>query len=217
MRPARLRLLPLAFATILVTTAVPVELGADAGWRSTLKPWDILQNLLLYLPLGFALGRRSLRAILLVSGLLALTIEISQLWGINRFASPVDIAANMLGALIGRLLWQRRAPAPPPGVGGYLVTGAGLWCAAALLLALLLAWSAPVRSSDLEGWDPGFPLLIGNERTPDRPWQGRVATAHPAPLRGVGRDRRARGYCRWRVFLAPASGRRGWPGSGPSV
>ena len=170
----RLSLLPLSVAAILIATAVPIELRGPVWWHGGFDYRDIAENLLLYVPLGIVLWKRSLWTVMAAAMLLSTAIEVSQVWNIGRYSSPFDIAANTVGALLGALAWRHtglrntiRADTFPVSV---------LWVAVAAvgIAAILVTWGLPVRSSALSNWNPDFPLLLGNELTQDRPWRGEI-------------------------------------------
>ena len=98
---------------ILTATAIPAQLGPPTfeWWR-----WegsDIVANILLYIPLGLTL-RESFTAVgvMSVAASLSATIELAQLFYTNRISHPSDVAANIIGALVGYAVAQRlRTPA----------------------------------------------------------------------------------------------------------
>ncbi len=192
--PYQLSLVPIAVAGILVTTAVPIELGADAGWSSTARLWDLIQNLLLYVPLGIALWHLSLWRVGLLATALSLAIELTQLWGVDRFASAYDVAANAFGAIAASFLFRRVAEQRHIQGNLVSVTAGRLALAVTIALGMLAVWSLPPPSSQLSGWDSSYPLLLGNERTHDRPWNGTITRlmltsgAVPGPLAKVFGD-----------------------------
>jgi len=57
--------------------------------------------------------------------------------------------------------------------------------------ALLAAGNLPVRSTAITGWDPGYPLLLGNEMTGDRPWRGTIENLALVPGSLRSAERRA--------------------------
>lgn len=175
LRPYDLRLAPLAVALILVTTAVPIELRGGAAWSLDVGTQDIIQNLLLYAPLGVALWARPTWRVFALAGALSLCIEAAQLWQAGRFASPVDLAANTLGAVAGALLYRRRPLERRQSPVDVRVTGARLTFALVPALLVLADWATRARPSDLSNWDPSYPLLIGNESMPVRPWRGEIS------------------------------------------
>src|SRR4029450_844320 len=103
----------------------PVE--AHVSWL--VDPGDLVANVLLFLPLGFLFRMATrasagtghwptLRAALLVSG----PLETLQLFLPGRFANPLDVLSNTLGAWLGSWLHARIAAY----LGGRLVRGLAL-------------------------------------------------------------------------------------------
>ena len=176
-RRCELRIAPLAVALILLTTAFPVEVRGTARWDASLELHDVVQNFFLYLPLGVALSRRPLWRVALIAGGLSLLIETTQLWQVGRFASPVDLVVNLGGAVVAAALCRRWCSANASTIltiprsrsiaalaVGLLAIGVGLGTSGRLSAA-----------SSLSTWDANYPLLLGNERTPDRPWRGEIS------------------------------------------
>ncbi len=92
--------------------------------RSRRFLFDIVANMVLFLPLGYLLdrsrstttARRSLFLAAGAAGLLSLSIEWFQVYCHNRHPSPTDVVSNVTGSLIGAFLStfrQRKAPSPP--------------------------------------------------------------------------------------------------------
>jgi glycopeptide antibiotics resistance protein len=77
------------------------------------RPFDIVLNVVLYMPLGFLLARRGRPwwGDLALAGLLALAVstgvELSQVWSHARFPSATDVVMNVTGALLGVVLGRR--------------------------------------------------------------------------------------------------------------
>ncbi|MGH7414233.1 MAG: VanZ family protein [Candidatus Rokuibacteriota bacterium] len=162
-------------------------ISARKGVADALR--DVLVNVLLFLPFGVGMAatarQRGLRAgsqavLTLAAGVaLSLGVESLQTFLPSRDPSLRDVAANTGGALLGWLLILRREDR----VSAMCRAGLDLWrrlcriqrpgrvlcvyLALALLTAGLL--QACLR---LSSWSTGFPLLIGNEATGDRPWAG---------------------------------------------
>ena len=130
-------LLALWCAFILYGSFIPFQLalGHEGLWdrmsRVQLLPFrdgrrafsilDVASNVLLFVPfgalttLGFSPGHRRPRilpiaAAALLAGLLAMLIELGQLFAAGRTASLIDLAANMTGAILGAaamaLVWR---------------------------------------------------------------------------------------------------------------
>ena len=149
--------------------------------------FDFPRNVLLFMPFGFGLTavldergwsrKRTAFAVLLAGLLLTLTVESLQQYIPDRQPSVSDLVSNTLGALAGLgtyRLWQNRVAAGQK-LGElllmphYVLTGVVTYTMLLLLVAHGLA--VGVRFSD---WEPDYNLLLGNEQTGNRPWQGMV-------------------------------------------
>ena len=98
---------------ILVITLLPFRFQWPAHFSIAwyIKPFDVIANVGLFLPLGFlyrlARSNRSehgSREALIVGLLLSTCIELLQLFLRGRFSSPVDVLTNGIGAWIGAVL-----------------------------------------------------------------------------------------------------------------
>jgi glycopeptide antibiotics resistance protein len=164
---------------------------------------DLVSNILLFLPIGLAwaawlyrqsLARNShnpypnapvklwrlwLRTILL-SFLLTLTVELLQVFLPTRYTSYRDLVTNTLGGTIGAAAylfgtryhlwvqgWQQlqRLWRSPQAIAGLLLAWVLLGCGLTLSLH---------QGNTLSNWARDYPLVIGNEPSGDRPWQGQV-------------------------------------------
>ena len=182
--PLRLRLLVPAVALIVATTMIPTALRHPSLLYidNDLNPADAGNNLLLYMPLGFALGGSSLlRAFLFGLGLSA-SAELLQLGYVDRIPSLIDVASNTCGAVVGYLLarlWIRAT-----GHNLKFLPLGRLAGAAALAMAvagsLMLIHRRP--RYDFSNWNPAFHLAIGNEITGNRPWAGNVTQFQVYPF-----------------------------------
>uniref|UniRef100_UPI0035ADCC05 VanZ family protein n=1 Tax=Promineifilum sp. TaxID=2664178 RepID=UPI0035ADCC05 len=122
-------------------------------------------------PRGRGLGRGS--AVLLISILLSIALEATQLFLPDRVPSVADVAANAAGAALGLGLyrawemgWRRALKRVTP---LRLLAGLALYTLGAALLTGYLN-----RSVRLSNWDTSFPLVVGNEAVGKRQWSGRV-------------------------------------------
>lgn len=164
---------------------------ADLFLLSRLSGRDIGANILLFLPFGFAftglIQEKQFRwlfrlaLVLTVSAGLSFAVEILQVFLPSRTPSLLDVVANSLGAFLGCLCFR---------LGGVKI----LSCTAALgarsrrllstkiLVAGFLGYAALAcflsarlqEATTLGNWNDSFPLLVGNEKTGDRPWEGRI-------------------------------------------
>lgn len=145
---------------------------------------DAVLNILGFVPLGLLLhffakpDARSLQRKWMwtagIAAIVSLSIETGQLFLPARVSSPADLVTNTLGGGLGFWLahflqhrrWivrlkrhQRR------------LTLFGLALYIGGLVSFFL-WAASPQT--LKGWDPSYPLLVGNEASLDRPWLGRI-------------------------------------------
>jgi len=183
-RPYHLHLLPIAIAAIVFGTAVPVELRPVMWGAPSLAVSDFAVNVLLYAPLGLALWRRPIAVTLTAAGALSVAIEVLQIWYVERDPSLTDVVANVLGVAVGVIAAQRLAqthrvrPDTLP-IDWRLATSAAVGT-----VVLFGLWALPAAPSNLANWDADFALLLGNERTADRPWRGTITALAilPVPL-----------------------------------
>lgn len=105
----------LGAAVIAWATLRPHAAAAAAATAACCSSYDLLLNILLFVPLGASLALLGLspRAAVLSGALASLAIECAQfLWIAGRFASGFDVAANAAGTLLGVLVvreWDSRA------------------------------------------------------------------------------------------------------------
>jgi glycopeptide antibiotics resistance protein len=89
-------------------------------------------------------------------------VEVLQLFLPGRVSSLKDILSNGAGGALGFVcysMWRHANTGLV--VPAYLVMAG--------LASIPLQWSTTIRN-----WNTDFPLMLGNERTGDRPWRGRV-------------------------------------------
>lgn len=93
--------------TIGIITLVPGTFRWPSAWRLTgfVTVSDLVQNVALFVPLGFALAFSGGRA-LLVGAAISLVVEVTQVFIPGRFPSPVDFATNTAGAGLGAVVYQ---------------------------------------------------------------------------------------------------------------
>ncbi|MBW4593841.1 MAG: VanZ family protein [Brasilonema angustatum HA4187-MV1] len=158
---------------------------------------DQVNNILLFAPFGFGLAsllqRRKMKPInqfiivILLSAGLSLTVEALQVFLPSRTPTPADIFNNTIGGLVGLIcfcLWNSES---------FLYTLIRLensrknnsikkltvFFIGYILVSFLISvlWQ---NTTNLSNWSLNYPLLIGNERTGDRPWQGQVSDVYIA-------------------------------------
>ena len=109
----------LSIAAVLAADLPWGDFHAHTHWRAVgwipfvtppVRAADILQNIVLFLPLGFFAGLRARvlsRAILkgvLPAAPVSLLAEWSQLYSHSRFPSATDVSSNLIGAVLGAVL-----------------------------------------------------------------------------------------------------------------
>src|SRR6266568_2878232 len=129
----------LSVVAILVATLRPTGDFVAAGWSFSLASGDkataeVIENLLLFLPLGISLAlgsnTRPLRAIA-VGALLSLAVEVAQQWIPGRDPSVGDLILNTTGTAAGVLI-ARTAPrwlAPAPTRAAWLSLASAVFTA----------------------------------------------------------------------------------------
>jgi hypothetical protein len=142
--------------------------------QNTYDSTDFVNNLILYTPLGIALGGTSLLRAFLFGLCFSTCAEVLQLGYVDRIPSFMDIASNTCGAVVGYMIARpllRRAHDPRSLRLYRPVTVAAI--PIAILGTLMLLHRRPV--SDFSNWSPAFHLAVGNELTGDRPWSGTIS------------------------------------------
>jgi hypothetical protein len=142
--------------------------------RDVIDPTDFVNNLILYMPLGIALGGTSLLRAFLFGLSLSTCAEVLQLGYVDRIPSFLDIASNTCGAVIGYLVASLvlRTGHDPRSWRIYRPIAV-----AAIPLAILGTFGLVHHrtASDFSNWGPDFHLAAGNELTGDRPWSGTIS------------------------------------------
>jgi VanZ family protein len=198
----RVRILPvylalLATAIILHASLMPYDFRLDHAYAflsgensGAIELRDLLNNIVFYVPLGLALawlfasrGRRKPRLALrtcLCGLVLSSSVEILQTC-LPRSPSASDILMNVCGTLLGWLCFRltRRAVGSKLDAffsatqSSHSTSRLVLLVGAYLVLHVLLLFLLQSRCR-IDNWDKEMPLLVGNERTGDRPWRGRI-------------------------------------------
>ena len=102
----------------VIITLLPFRFAWPHAWRVLLtgNVVDVVANILMFVPLGFLyrLGTRHHRRhtalrVLWIGAIVSSAIESAQLFELERFTSPLDVATNALGAWLGALASDRAA------------------------------------------------------------------------------------------------------------
>ena len=158
---------------------------------------DEIDNILLFAPLGFGLTgllcktrikqvSRFITVIVFSAGLSTL-IEFIQVFLPSRTSTLADILNNTIGGSVGLIcfyLWK------PQGVIDTLkriensnysksVSKIMLFIIGYIVLSFLLS-SIWLSATSLSTWNLNYPLLLGNEKTGNRPWSGYISEVNIA-------------------------------------
>jgi len=165
-----------AIALIVAATMIPTGLRHPSlsYIQDIFESTDFVNNLILYMPLGIALGGTSLTRAFLLGLCLSTCAEALQLGYVDRVPSFLDIASNTCGSVIGYLVAKilLRMAHDPRSLRLYRPVAV-----AAIPIAILgtLGLLHHPPASDFSNWSPAFHLATGNELTGDRPWSGTIS------------------------------------------
>ncbi len=157
---------------------------------------DFLLNILLFMPLGFSLNCllsttriSKIAKLIIVLGIsisLSATVEVLQLFLADRDASWIDVICNGLGGLTGYLsghLFRQQLANLFRSFESrnYQLSRKTLLAIffGYMLLSFSIIFALPSATS-LTNWDSRFPLLLGNEKTGDRQWNGYIKDVYIA-------------------------------------
>lgn len=154
---------------------------------------DAVANVLLFIPLGFTLNFllgnrvsifRAIITVVIASFSLSLAVEILQLFIPLRNTTPLDILTNSTGGLVGCLSFQlgktqvfRYSSALCRSINSCLsLKNLTPVFISYLTITFLLSISLQraVALWNLSNWNSTYPLVLGNEQTGERPWQGKI-------------------------------------------
>jgi VanZ family protein len=125
---------------VLAATAIPIE------WRpfslatldSSSNDWlDIVENIAGYVPVGIVLGGLGPVRAVVAAGLISTFAEMSQFMMAHRDPSAIDIASNVIGAILGAAIsarWRIRSAWFPVNKSTALIAAAMAFC------ILLVIW-----------------------------------------------------------------------------
>lgn len=174
------------------------ETYSNLGYNFLLLGWgksdilDVLENIILFLPFGFGLtgyitqtmklgGVTSLIMIILASFGVSYAIEVLQVFQPLRFSSLIDTLSNGAGGILGFLCFLLLDLE-------FKIAHYNSAMKAKTLQLIFLGYAIFVilisisiqKFSGFSNWDKTFHLLIGNERTGDRPWRGYISEIYIA-------------------------------------
>lgn len=150
---------------------------------------DVLRNVILFMPIGFGLAGILLKIgcnkvvvffFTLFTGVLFSTgIEFLQIFSISRFPTFYDVLANSVGAGLGTIIfirWGNMSYQSWLNLSHWLdnkLSFRSLFTAYMLFVFTLLSLTIYLqRQLSFNNWTTNFPLILGNEYTENRSWNG---------------------------------------------
>lgn len=182
---------------ILIATLLPFDFTypENFSWddlRTILttvsSPGDIFVNLVLFMPFGWGVSAlfltrkvsllKNILLTLVISFCLSSIVEILQIFLLIRRTTPTDVLNNSLSGCLGGVLFllvrnrlskiyfnfDRRL---------FLNCFIVIWLIYLAIIGISLI--SLKDATKLDNWNIQFPLMIGNERTNNRPWQGEIS------------------------------------------
>jgi glycopeptide antibiotics resistance protein len=167
------------------------------GAKSDLN--DLIGNVLLFMPFGFSLVGWLLKSkikilwaiilTILANTALSLTVEILQIFLPLRSPDYSDVITNSTGGLLGTIGYCFWNLAQFKSQLSRLIKNIKPLLSRQKLAAALIIWVLFTgfvalglqRATYLSNWATDFPLVLGNEATGDRPWQGTISQLAIAP------------------------------------
>ncbi len=153
---------------------------------------DQVNNVILFLPLGFGLTgllqKRKAKlilqivAVILSSAALSSSVELLQILVPSRTPTPADIFNNSFGGFLGLIcfyIWNSKSfkailQRIEDSKASKSISKITLFFTGYIILTFLLTIPWQI-TTNLSGWNPSFPLIIGNERTANRGWEGNIS------------------------------------------
>lgn len=154
---------------------------------------DQIKNVILFLPFGFGLTgflhKRKLRKLYTYAGVLAASFSLSflvealQVFLPSRSSTISDLITNFTGGALGIVcfyLWKRKyfnhTLAFINTKVCFSLQGLTICFIGYMTLTFLISMSLQNPNNlSFRNWDETFPLLLGNERSGDRPWKGFIS------------------------------------------
>jgi glycopeptide antibiotics resistance protein len=156
---------------------------------------DVVNNILLFMPLGFSCtallerGRMKFATkfltVTLISAALSSTVETLQVFLPVRTPTPADIINNTISGVIGIIcfyIWDSKSfkqifLSIENSRASNSVKKITILFFVYILFAFLITipWQS---TTHLSNWNLNYPLLLGNEKTGDRPWYGYISELH---------------------------------------
>ncbi len=176
---------PFNFSLAHLKNYLQNDIGHILWSLTAVEVWDVIGNVMMFMPLGIWLylkenkekqKKRCLWKMFFIPFAASLFIEITQLF-LSRHTSLMDVLSNTAGGALGYWLAKNKlalsfdssqfhGPPVRPLLRHMFISG---YFVLYFLLMFLL-----VKMNHLKAWDDMYPLLIGNEATENRPWNGTI-------------------------------------------
>ena len=179
-----LTLKPFEFSSLYLHEYLRFDSGIVRTLFGRFRPADILANILFFMPFGFlggilfkftGLRKTSILKKTFILGIsLSLFLEFGQLF-LRRTTSLTDVINNGLGAMFGALLSSGINLKEIPWYLQFIRPKDGAFLTKTLLVYIFLLMFfliSPTWLLSPLNWDRDYYLLVGNEGTMNRPWQG---------------------------------------------
>lgn len=172
-------------------------INSRLGAKSDLS--DLVGNVLLFIPFGFSLFGLLIKSkikilwaiplTILANTGLSFTVEILQIFLPSRSPDYSDVITNSTGGLLGTIsycVWNLakfKSQLSRLGKNIKPLLSRQKLAAALIIWVLFTGFVALAlqRATYLSNWATDFPLVLGNEATGDRPWQGTISQLAIAP------------------------------------
>ncbi len=151
---------------------------------------DFLINIFFFIPFGFSLTYLLIEKkiiwhqiaiiVILASFSLSLTVETLQIFLPSRSSSSTDIISNSFGGWLGCLGFYALKSSLFNNLKSFLSLKTLTICFISYFCVTFLLSIPLPHTTNFNNWHPDFPLVIGNESTGDRPWQGYISEVYIA-------------------------------------
>ena len=151
-------------------------------------PGDILVNLALFMPFGLGLTalftargirfKKSICLTFIFGFCFSSIIEFLQILSLLRMTTPTDIASNTFSGFLGGvffLLIRNRAKTFYFKFNKRIFSRIFMVTWLIYLLVISISLISFQDATKLGNWNTQFPLMMGNERTGNRPWKGEMS------------------------------------------
>ncbi|MEA5569589.1 VanZ family protein [Calothrix sp. UHCC 0171] len=186
---------------IIIATLYPFNFSIppDFSWSTIFDSFDNtsffddqVNNILLFMPLGFSVGsilhRNQVQLffqiilVVIIGASLSFSVELSQSFLASRSPTPEDILNNTIGNFVGLACFYICDSHRFNGILTKIENSSFgnskkqiIFLFSAYIILTFLVGISWQNQLSLSSWSQKFPLILGNEGTGDRPWQGYIS------------------------------------------